>query len=495
MRENLKKLSKGTAVYGLGHILTRSLAFILLPLYTNYFTPAELGIVMLIAAFLAVMNLFYIYGFDSAFLRFYIREKEAVEQKVIFTTCYLTILTSSLVFSLIIYQTSPLIASSLTGSENFSSLIKITPAILSFDALSYLPLLLLRAREQAARFISIKIIAVVLNVFLNIVFVVWLHKGIAGVFYAQLGASIATFSLTIPVMLPVLRLIYSLSQLKQHLAFGLPYLPTTFAVILMELIDRFFLLQFRGAAEVGIYSAGYRLAMIMSLLIAGFRFAWHPFFLSIAGQKDVKQFFARVLTYFLLVCAFIYLFFSFFIDTIVHLKFADIYLFDAAYWQSTAVVPVVMLAYIFFGVYAIFVVGLHLEKKTKYLPGITFVGALTNIVGNLLLIPQFGMMGAAWATVFSYATMTFVLYILAQKVYPTPYEFLRVMKIIIIVLFIYIVNSSLQLAILYKVFLIAGLPLWLYLLKFWQAGELLFLSKLRDGMIARIKQWRNQAIH
>ncbi|KAA3612588.1 MAG: hypothetical protein DWQ05_18215 [Calditrichaeota bacterium] len=487
MLENLKKLSRGTAVYGFGHILTRSIAFVLLPLYTNFLAPAELGIVTLVAAFLAMMNLFFIYGFDSAFLRFYITEKNRDEKRIILSTCYLTVLASSIIFSILIYITSPDIARLLLEDRNFAHLIKISAAILAIDALVLIPLLLLRAQEKSTQFILIKVITVVLNIGLNLLFVVWLEKGVAGVFYAQLGASLGGFLLTMPVVFPNLIVKYSAVRLKEHLAFGLPYLPTTFAVILMEIIDRFFLLQFKGAAEVGIYGAGYRLAMIMSLLIAGFRFAWHPFFLSVSQQENVKKLFARVLTYFLLICTSFYLAICFFIEDIVRFEFRGISLFNQAYWHSTSIVPIVMLAYIFFGVYAIIVVGIHLTKKTKYLPLITFCGAISNIFGNWFLIPEYGMYGAAWATVFSYAIMTVVLYIITQKLYPISYELKRVLKIFIIVLFIYIINSSFYLSVFFKICLLLGMPLLLTVFHFWLPEERTWLGKIKVISIDRLK--------
>ena len=374
------------------------------------------------------------------------------EKKIILATCYLTVLFTSIVFSSIIYFGSNDISEMVLGEKAHANLIRLAPFILSFDALSLIPLLLLRAQNRSTLFIVIKIVAVVINLGLNVIFVLWMNLGIVGVFYAQAISSLVLFVITLLVVAPYFKFTYAYRWLKEMLSFGLPYLPTTFAVILMELIDRYFLLQWRGAAEVGIYGAGYRLAMIMALLVAGFRFAWHPFFLSVAEQENIKKLFARVLTYFLLACALFYLFFDFYIDNLVHMQVGGKTLFAQPFWESTSIVPLIMLAYVMFGVYAIFVAGIHITKKTKFLPFITFCGAATNILGNWLLIPTWGMIGAAWATFISYTVMTSALYFVAQKYYPIEFEFQRIVKLVIIVLLIF--NAS-------RIALAPSAPIWL----------------------------------
>ena len=161
----------------------------------------------------------------------------------------------------------------------------------------------------------------------------------------------------------------------------------------------------------------------MALLVAAFRFAWHPFFLSTSKQEDAKEIFAKILTYFAVIGACLFLTASFFIDQLVQFDFFGVTLIDEKYWQGTKVVPLILLAQLIYGVYVNFVVGIHLKMKTKFLPLITGAGLAVNIAVNLFLIPKFGMMGAGYAKVAGYIVMSGFLYFVARRYYPIPYEF------------------------------------------------------------------------
>ncbi len=429
MLDSLKRLTKHSAVYGISHIVTRSVGFLLLPLYTNTFERAEYGVAALVFTFLAVATIIYTMGVDSAFLRYYILDESQNKRRVTFSTAFWTVLGLATGFSVFLLVGSQPIATWLLDSARYRPLISLSAGILFFDALNVLPFLVLRAEERSIHFAILKFANVVINLALNVVLIVWLKHGIQGIFQANLVASAATFVLLLPVSVQRLSPGLSGRVLRDLLRFGIPYLPSTLAVVLMDVIDRFILKQLAGFDVAGLYSAGYKLGTFMALFIAAFRFAWHPFFLSEVKKEGAKELFARVLTYLLLACFAVFLLLSFTIDDIVRLRVFGITIFGPRYWDSTVIVPTIMLAYIFFAAYLNFVIGIYTEKKSEYLPLVTGIGAGVNIISNYLLIPRFGMMGSAYATVLGYASMATALYVVGQKLYPVRYEWRRVVHL------------------------------------------------------------------
>jgi O-antigen/teichoic acid export membrane protein len=471
--DSLKRLSKHSAVYGLGHILARSMGFLLLPLYTNYLPAAEFGVAAVIFAFLALMTIVYTYGIDSAFLRYYILSQEQGERRAVFSTAFWTVAASSLVLSLLMLVAAQPVARLLISEGSFPVLVRLSAGILFFDALSALPFLLLRAEERSIRFASIKFLNVFVNVFFNILLIVYLKQGVKGIFLANLIASATTFLVLLPLIVRHLSVRLSRMTLRELLIFGLPYLPSTLAVVILELIDRFLLERMVGLEVTGLYNAGYKLAMFMALMVTAFRFAWHPFFLSTSKEPHAQEIFSKVLTYFLLGCSVVYLLISIFVDDLVRIQVFGYSFFGAEYWAGTRIVPVVMLGYILYGAYLNFLVGVYLEKKTHYLPFITGAAALTNVVGNLLLIPSFGMMGAAYATVAGYAVMTALLYFFSQRLYPVRYEFGRIFKIVLATALLFYIDRSFNPAwgVALKAGLVVAFPFVLLALGFFEQRE------------------------
>lgn len=485
MISSIKRLGKHSIVYGLGHILTRSLGFLLLPLHTNYLAKGPFGLAALVFGFLALMTILYTYGVDAAFLRYYILSENRDEQKRMFSTAFITVFWSSLAFSLAIFLGAGWIAEILLGSRNEAQLIRLSSGILLFDAVAVMPFLVLRAKEQSIRFVSIKMFNILVAIVFNVVFLVVYRFSVDGIFWANLIASAATLLALIPVIAANFNFNYSGETLKRLLRFGLPYIPATLAVVIMDVIDRYILRIYSGEEVVGVYHAGHKLGMVMALIVAAFRFAWHPFFLATVKQENAQHVFSRVLTYFMLVCGLVYVGISFFVDDLVRLHIGQMTIFGEDYWAGTGIVPIIMLAYAFYGAYLNFLVGIYLEKKTGYLPFITGFGATVNIVGNILLIPIWGMYGAAWSTVLGYFAMAVALYATAIRLYPVKYEFVRLIKLALVL--------GLYTAIFYytsfgpglRLLLTAAFPVALLLVGFFKRTELKVIGNVLRARFSR----------
>jgi len=429
MFEQLKRLTRHTAVYGIGHILSRFIGFLLLPIHTNVLPPEIYGLASLLFSSLAILNVLFTYGMDVAFLRYFILADSREEKRRIFGTCFWVILASSLLLSGILFALPSLFSGLIFRSAEYGSLIRISAGILAADAVSLLSFLILRAEEKSGQFVFQKALNIFANLVSNLILVAGLKKGLEGVFVSNLIASCLTLFTLAPVVLRWLMPVFKLRILDSVLRFGLPYIPSGLAVIIMDQIGRFFLDRLSGQAATGIFSANYKIGMFMAILVAAFRFAWHPFFLSASRQEGAPRIFARVYTYFMLLTFFFFLVISLFVKEITGLHIAGFRLFGEGYGSGAGIVPVILLSYIAYGAYLNFMVGIHLKQKTAVLPWITWIGAGTAILANRILIPVWGIFGAAWATFLAYLCMAASLYGVSKRLYPVPYEWGRTLKI------------------------------------------------------------------
>ncbi len=482
----VKRLFKHSMVYGIGHILNRTIIFLLIPLYTNTFPQDILGVYTLIFSYIAILTIIYSYGLDTAFFRFYILDDEKPSRDRIFSTAFITIFVTSLLFSLLIHFFRGAVADRIFSADIHAlglvlhSLITWSVAILFFDSLTLMPFLILRAEEKPGLFILFKFLNVALNFACNTVLIANLKMGIEGIFIANFIASAATMILMLPICLRHFRFTFSWPTLKDLFAFGLPYLPSTLSVNLMDTVDKIILEKLGSVEIVGLYGPSAKLGMFMALFITAFRFAWHPFFLSTVKQDNAKEIFQKVFTYLMFACSLVFLFFSLFIDDIVRLRVGGYSLLGKEYWPGTVVVPIIFLAYIAYAAYLNFIIGIYLEKKTGYLPFITGVGIVVNIIALYTLIPLLGFVGAAWARVLAYTAMAAALYVVSQRLYRVNYEWLRLVKMGVVTAACFFLGKSSFFAahLPAKAALFLAYPLLLQITRFYQKNELLTLRSI-----------------
>jgi O-antigen/teichoic acid export membrane protein len=432
MLQSIKRLTKHTAIYGIGHIVSRSLGFLLLPIHTNILLPGEYRTPALLFSTLAILNVFFSYGMDVAFLRYFILEENNGKKRRIFSTAFWMIMGTSVCFSLLMILIPTPFTLFIFRSSHYVTLIQMAGLILLADALCLLPFLILRAEERSVQFVTLKTLNIAANLGLNILFVVVLRRGVQGIFLSNLIASLFTLATLVPVFIRWLRLEFNPAVLRELLGFGLPYVPSGLALIFMDQVGRFFLDRMKGEEATGIFSASCKLGMFMALVVAAFRFAWHPYFLSTSREENAPEIFARVFTYFLMVTGFIFLILSYFIKDIIRISIFGFSLVGGEYSTGMSIVPVLLLAYIAYGVYIHFIVGVYLKKKTAFLPLATGIGAIVSILANIVLIPKWNIMGAALAIFMAYFSMAVTMYFINQRLYPVPYESGRIFKLICI---------------------------------------------------------------
>jgi O-antigen/teichoic acid export membrane protein len=433
MFNDIKQLGKETAVYGISTIIGRFLNFLLVPLYTNIFSRPEYGLVTNAYAYIALLNIIYLYGMDSAYLKYASTEELGDERKT-FSTASCAVFISSVLYSLLFLVFQGGIFRLLALPEGQKPILYIIMGILFFDALSVVPFARLRLHKRAWKFAVIKSVNIVVNLSLNVVFILRYHMGIEGVFLAGLVASALTWLLLLPDILRNLEVRISRRLLGALLKFGIPFVPAGLAAMITQVIDRPILLALTSAASVGVYQANYKLGIFMMLFVSMFQYAWQPFFLKSAARPDAKILFGKVLTAFLLAASAIFIVLSLFIEDIVKINLFGTHLIGPRFWEGLPIVPIILLAYLFNGMYINFMAGIQIEKKTQYIPVVTGAGALANVAANFLLIPKFGYLGAAWATLVSYLLMAAGNFVLSQRFYRVQYEFRKLALIGVVLL-------------------------------------------------------------
>lgn len=429
----LKELFSDTLIYGISHVIARFINYLLVPLHTGVFDQDRYGIISLIFAAIALFNVLFTMGMESSYIRY---GKDRDKAAGIFKTLQIFLLGSSAVLVFVIWLINPLIAP-VVGLEGGNEIFLMMLGILFFDTLAIVPFAELRVNRRPVLFAVLKTGNVFINIGLNFFLILGLEMGIEAVFISNLIASIITALVINVILLPLFSGKWNRELLNQALVFGLPFVPAGFGHVINELLDRFFLKSmdpqtiqtlygssYSGEDIVGIYSANYKLAVFMLLLVQMFRMAWQPFFMRESGDKSAPEIFSKTFSAFNLAAAGIFLLVALFAQQIVSIKlpFLEFQLVDQKYWSGLSIVPIILLAYWFQGWYVNFSAGIFISEKSKKLAQITLIGAGVTIIANLLLVPLYGMAGSAIATVLSYGTMAFVIYRWSTRLFDVPYK-------------------------------------------------------------------------
>ncbi|MCX6553451.1 MAG: polysaccharide biosynthesis C-terminal domain-containing protein [Candidatus Aminicenantes bacterium] len=430
MLNKIKELGKDTAIYGISTIVGRFLNFLLVPFYTHFISRTDMGIYTNIYAYLAFLNIFYIYGMDAAFMKYSSQAGPETKKKV-FSTAYVFVTLSTLALTAVLLLLRIPFGQLMAVPARYSRLIYYVILILLFDTLSLVPFANLRLERKAGKFAALKLANILVNLGLNLLFFLKFHWGIEAIFAANLAASAVTLLLLAPEILKRLRIRIDGIELKKMLRFGLPYLPASLAATMVQVIDRPVVLAMTNADTLGLYQTGYKLGIFMMLVVSMFQYAWQPFFLNNAREKNAREIFAKVMSLFVLTASLLWIVISLFIENLARLQIGPgRTLIEEHFLPGLVVVPIILLAYLFNGIYVNLQAGLYIEEKTKYFPYITGAGALVNVAVNLLLIPILGIVGAALATLASYLVMAVAIFVCAQRFYKIKYEYGKLLKIL-----------------------------------------------------------------
>lgn len=432
--KKLRELFSDTLIYGISSVAARFINYLLVPFHTDVFNPARYGVIGLIYAAIALLNVIFTFGFESAYLRYAADRKEAAN---IFKTAQLSLLALATLLCGLLWLAMPTLLPLFNlGSEN-SAMFVMMLGILWFDTLSIVPMAELRLTRRALLFAVIKTLHVIINITLNFWLILGMGLGIEAVFIANLTASLFMTLIVWAFTSDLLKGSWKSEWLKTLFQFGWPFVPSGIGYAINEMLDRFLLnamdpstaerLYGSGTTPedvVGIYNACYKMAVFMLLLVQMYRMAWQPFFMRHARDRESPLLFARAFSWFNIFAALLFLTAALFREEIVAIEIPllNATLIGSSFWAGLDIIPWLLLAYWFHGWYINFSAGIFIREKTKALYKITLMGAAITIAMNLALIPLFGMTGSAAATLFSYGSMALVLGRYSRKVMEVPYR-------------------------------------------------------------------------
>lgn len=424
----IKTLLSHTAIYGVGLVLNKSLGFLLLPVYTNYFTPADWGVFNIVWSLWIFLSVLYSLGFENSFMKYFIEEKNKQRKAEIYSSVLTALLFSSLVFSLCIYFGSDWINNLLHFEDERKGifLIKVLAVLLFFDTIYRIPLLLLRAELNTKVYTYLTIVTLIINLGLNLFLIIVQGYGIEAIFYSYIASVFVTTLICLVITSPYLTSKISFTEIKRQLNFGFKFIFIGLFILIIDVSDRFFLKYFYNESVVGIYSANYRLGTVMSLIISAYKFSWTPYFMNLSENPDNKKIISSIFTYFVFTGLFLFLFFSFFIEPIVQIKIGGYYILNQAYWSGLKIIPIILLSYFFSGLHSNLTVAPFFSDRTDVLLKISVIGLIANVGLNLYLIPKYGMTGAALATLLTYIIMFAVLYNRSQKLFRIEFDLKKV---------------------------------------------------------------------
>ena len=460
---DIKRLASQTAVYGIPTIVGRFLNYFLVPLYTYNIATQDYGVVSELYAYVSFLMIILTYGMETAFFRF----SQDYDKSKVYNTALFSLMVSTTLFLLITFLSLSPICSAMQYS-NHKTYIALFLIILALDALRAIPYALLRRENMAKRFALVKTVDIFSNILFNLFFIalcpILYNKGfyiitswfnpndlVLYIFVSNCLASFISFILLIP-QFSQFRFNIDFKVLKRMLVYGFPVMIGGLAGMVNETFDRIalkhlvsipdYIIDTAKIAEykmsqIGIYGACYKLSIVISLFIQAFKFAAEPFFFSKMKQQDAKKSYSEVMTAFVIFLCFIFLVVMGYIDLFQYFMGKD-------YRIGIMVVPILLMANIFLGIYYNLSIWYKVSDKTKYGAYIALIGAAITLIGNYFLVPILGYKGAAWTTLICYFVISLLCYLIGQKFYPVAYKVKRIAFYILFSLGLYSVMYYLQ---------------------------------------------------
>ncbi len=468
-----KKFVGQTAIYGLSTVASRVLNFFLTALYTRTFAPNVYGVLNTLYAYASMLNAVLSFGMETTFFRYLNKHED--KKDVVYNNSFLAILSIGIVFFTGTFFFTDNIAIWILGKTpgnhaDFVLFVKFFICVLVTDSFSVIPFAKIRADGRPGRYGKIKVINILVFIGFNLIFIKalpfiisnnlmghewlssWYKPGWLGyVFVSNLIASILTFVLLLPEVAK-LKLRFDFGMFKLMLLYSWPILIANISYIINENIDKMMLpkllpVNLLKQGDVGIYAAGCKIALFLSIFINAFRLGAEPFFFNHAKNKNAGETYARIMDYFVIAVVMIFVAIIANIEILkyfIHGKNAEE---TKLYWSGLRVVPLLLFGYVSLGIYMNLSVWYKLSDQTKYGLYISGVGAVLTIALNWLFIPKYSYMASAWVSLIAYATMMVLSYLWGQKNYPIPYNIKKnlayiIVSIVIVTLSFYVFNRN-----------------------------------------------------
>lgn len=412
-------------VYGTADVFAKAVNFLLLPVYTAFLTATDYGNLALLLLFGTLAKILVRLGMDAGFFRVhYDLEEAAQRRRLAGTALFFSILAAAAFLGAVVLLRGPLTRALFGADAPAQGWVVLVAADVSLGALLFVPLNLLRIEERPRLFTALTIFRHAANAGLKVLLLArgW---GVAGALWSDVLSTGLLALALLPLLRGRARPALDRPLLREMLGFGLPKVPHGLMVQVQNLADRKILDLFVTRDQVGVYQMGYTFGEAIKIAISAFEPAWGPFVYSRLRQRDAPRTLARVATYALAGFVFLGLGLSVFAPELIRLMTFK----NPAFRAGAPIVPVVVLAYLLHGLFLLTSIGIGIAKEARRYPLVTAVAAGVNVAANFALIPRFGMLGAAWATVLSYAAMAALGWALSRPLYPIPFEGGRLLRV------------------------------------------------------------------
>jgi O-antigen/teichoic acid export membrane protein len=472
MIERLKELLRHSAIYGLGSIVARVLGVLLLPLYTHYLSPSDYGLIETLVALSAVLTALVAQAMKSAFFRFYFDSTEPARRHLVVRTAFWYVMAASTAVTVAGIALAAQVSWVLFGTHGHRGLV-IAAFIGLWAALNYEQMTsLFRVEQRSTAYVTATLANVAITITATILLVVVFHTGPLGVLVGNFTGTLIAYAALLLYSRHALGLQFDRSLYRAMNRFGLPLVPSAVALWLTNFSDRFFLIKLTDAHEVGLYSIGVRIASAIVLLLTAFRLAWPAFAYSIEDDREARRTYSFVLTYVVFVCCWLALALGLLAPWIVKL------ITTKPFYPAQNVVAPLAFGVAAFGAYAVVQIGTGRARQTRSNWLVTGAAAAVNVTLNFTLIPSYGRMGAAIATVVAYTLLFVGMAWRAHRVFPVSYQWRRVATLAAAAVGLTVLGKLSHAPLLVALALTAAFPLVLLGLGFYLPAERRRLRRL-----------------
>ena len=451
----IKKLAGQTAWYGVSSIIARFLNYLLTPYLTFKFSDIQYGEMSIVYAFIPFMNVVFTHGMETAFFRF----SSKTDKKLVYNNTSISLIFSTLLLAMVMVVFKDPIAS-LLRIEQHPEYILLAAAIISLDALSTIPFSKLRHDGRPRKFALTKLLGVFINIGL-LYFILSIcprilqnnpHHWIGQFFNPDWAVGYVLLANLVQSAVTLLLLYreffgfewkFDAALWKRMMIYGLPLIVAGFAGMINETFDRIMLQWWApvatvdaAKAEVGIYSACYKLSILITLAVQAFKMGAEPFFFKKAEEEHAPKAYARIMKFFVITLTIMFLVVALYLDTWKY------FIRNPKMYVGLKVVPILLMANIFLGIYYNLSIWYKLSHKTMAGAWITLAGAAITLAINYFLIPYFSYMACAWATFACYGTMMVISFVWGQKEYHVPYAWKKLTAYIVIVVLLYFLHQG-----------------------------------------------------
>ena len=465
MKSKILETGKHTIIYGISSAFQSLIGFVLLPLLTKYYSSEEFGIYSLLILVSTLLGAFFFFGSTSTLNRYFFELESETQKKSIVTTTFLITLTGALIQVLLGFLLATKLSVLLTNSKSFSNHIFLVILANAFGMLMNFNFVVLRLEKQSKGFVLVNIGSSLINLFLVYILLVKVNIGIYSPIIALLIANFLAFTFTFNVVRKYFTTTINKANLKEYILFGLSATLNGLAYYLLDWIDRYFIKEYSSLSDVGIYSMGYKIGMIIHIImIIPFSMIWTTMRMQYAKDKDNSAFVTQIISYYTIIGLSLVLMISLFAKELLVL-FSGREEFVVAY----KIVPIIMIAHLIYGYINIVDIGILISKKLYFFYITFLVAAILNAVLNYFFITKFGYIASAYITLITYLFCTLIIYFIGNKYQYLKVEWLRVIPPFLLVFFVLPISMGIFDSFIYNfLFKILIIPIYIVIIyKFW----------------------------